>query len=434
MSQKTLLGLIVIAILVIVAAIAIQHANQPLSDTAGQTQKLLPDLRAHVNDIDKVVFTGAGSKTIATLTRGKDGWSVAEKGGYAADTGKLREFLLKLSAATVLEKKTSNKEKYADLGVQDVAADDAKGVLVEIDGVGQPTRLIIGSPDSSGRGTFVRRAGDAQSLLVSGRLSAGKDRNDWLRKDLADIAAKRIADVTIRHGDGHELHVHKNAEGDADFSLMDLPKGREIVSAFTVNGVASTLSGLRLDDVLPAKDAAPDDQAIEARYATFDGLVVDVTAWSRDGKDYARFKASLDREQADRHIAAGQADAKARAEAGSAENKEAAADTSPSKTQAGDETGASADATAGTNAATSKPLAVSDPARDRANKLAALGKEVADLNARFDGWTFVLPSYKYSSIDKSQDDLLKPLAGRNADKDKGKSAKKTAKKGGKAAR
>ena len=43
--------------------------------------------------------------------------------------------------------------------------------------------------------------------------------------------------------------------------------------------------------VLPSDAPAP-DKPLKARYATFDGLVVDVTAWEKDGKDYATFAAS----------------------------------------------------------------------------------------------------------------------------------------------
>jgi hypothetical protein len=81
-------------------------------------------LRDHVNDVNKVVITGADNKPTATITRAGDGWSVAEKGGYAADTGKLREFLLKLADSKLIEQKTANKEKYATLGVVDVSVKD----------------------------------------------------------------------------------------------------------------------------------------------------------------------------------------------------------------------------------------------------------------------------------------------------------------------
>jgi len=54
-------------------------------------------------------------------------------------------------------------------------------------------------------------------------------------------------------------------------------------------------------------------------------------------------------------------------------------------------------------------LAISYPAKDRQQRLAALDKEVAGLKQRFAGWTFVLPLNKFSNIDKSLDDLLKPV-------------------------
>lgn len=392
MNRRTLIGLGVAAFVALVAAFVLNRANQPRSEGGEASAWLAPELRDHLNEVGKVVVTGAGGKTLATLERGANGWGLAEKGGYAVDTGKLREFLLKLAEAKLLERKTASKDKYALLGVGDVADKDAKGVEVELDGLAQPLKLIVGDANPHG-GTFVRRAGDTQSWLASGTLAVEKNAADWLKKDLADIAANRIQSVAITHADGSVVRVGKNAENDANFTLADIPKGREAGAEFSVNGLASTLSGLRFDDVMPAKDAAPEAKTLKARYSLFDGLVVDVTAWQKDGKDQAQFVASLDAAQADKGIAASQAKAKADFDVASA-----AAEAAKKEGAKGD----AADAPV-------KPLSVSDAAKDRDNRLAALNKEVADLNARFNGWTFVLPAFKYASIDKSLGDLLKPL-------------------------
>jgi hypothetical protein len=392
MNQKTLIGLAIAALVAIVAAIAINRANTPRSESDGERSSYLaPALRDHVNDVSKVVVTGAENKTLATLERGANGWSLVEKGGYVVDTGKLREFLLKLADATLVEQKTANKDKYATLGVDDVSAKDAKGLQVELDGLAQPLKLIVGVAGPRG-GTFVRRAGDAQSWLASATLNVEKNAADWLKKDLVDIAANRIESVTITHPDGKRVRVTKDAEGDAKFKLADIPKGREAGSEYSANGLASTLAGLRFDDVVSVKEAAPDDNALKASYATSDGPVVDVTAWEKDAKDYAQFTASLDATQADKGIAAQQAKANSEFETATAA---AAKDSKPADKPI-------------------KPLAVSDVVKDHENRLAALNKEVADLNARVNGWTYVLPAYKYATINKSIDDLLKPLEDKKA--------------------
>ena len=396
MNQKTLIGLGVAALVAIGAAVALNHSNRPQSGQAEASAYLVPELRDHVNDVAKVVVTGADSKVVATLERGANGWTLAEKGGYPADTGKLRAFLLKLADARRVEQKTSNKDKYALLGVEDVAAKDAKGLQVELDGLAKPLVLVVGNADPRG-GTYVRVAGQPESWLVSASLTVDKSGADWLRKDLADIAAARIAAVAITHADGSKVVIAKNAESDANYVLADVPKGREAGSEFAINGLAAALAGLRFDDVVAAKDAPPPEQALKARYATFDGIVVDVTAWEKDGKSYAQFATSLDAAQADKGIAAAQAKAKADYDAESA-----AADAAKKEGKA--------------DAAVTpvKPASIDDAAKDRETRLAALNKDVADLGTRFSGWTYVLPAYKYANINKSMSDLLKPLDDKKA--------------------
>jgi len=391
MNQKTLIGLAIAALVAIAVAFALHRSNAPRSEGGGETSDaLVPELRDHVNDVSKVIVTGADGKTIATLARGADGWTVAEKNGYPVETGKLRAFLLKLADAKKLEEKTSNKDKYATLGVEDVATKDAKGLQVELVGLAQPVRLIVGIANPRGGGTFVRRFGENPSWLASGVLTVEKGAVDWLRKDLVDIAATRVASVTLTHADGRIVRLSKDAESDANFKLADVPKGREPAADYTLNGPASSLAGLRFDDALTVKDAPADDKATKARLVLFDGIVVDVTAWEKDGKGLAQFVATVDPAQADKGIVAAQAKAKAEFEAASASTP-----ATPKDAKVVDEP--------------IKPLAVSDPAKDRDNRLAAVNKEVADLNARFNGWTYVVPAYKYAGINRSTDDLLKPL-------------------------
>jgi hypothetical protein len=410
MNTKTLVGLVIVALVALVAAVLIQRSHAPRSEVAAQAQRLVPALRDHVNDVDRLVLTGAENKTIATLERGKDGWTVAERHGFPADVGKLRDFLLKVADATLVEEKTANPERYAELGVEDVSAKDAKGVQVEIGGLVEPVKLIVGNPNARGGGMFVRRDGEARSWLASGSFAPDKTITGWLRRDIADIGGNRIDDVTITHPDGRIVHLYKKDAGDSAFTLADVPKGREAAAEYTLGGPASLLSALRLDDVAPADDAKSADDALKVRLVRADGLVADVVAWKKGDKHYAQFTASKDAAVADHHVVDEQARAKADydAKVAGAGKSDAAESADAAKKDDGADGAAKGDVAESADKP-APPLAVADPVKDREMREQALDKEVVDLNARFRGWTFTIPPSKYAAIDKSLDDLLNPL-------------------------
>ncbi len=403
MNAKKFYLLIAVAVAALTAAFFINRSNRPESDVAAQSKPLLPQLHDHVNDVSAITLTGAGDKVLTTLKRNSDGWGVSEKSGYPADLAKIREFLIKLDQATLIEQKTANPKLYAELGVDAVKDKDAKGTLVDIAGLAQPVNLIIGNYNGAGGGgTFVRLSGDAQSWLASGNLTVAKNTADWEKRDLADIPSSRLKTITLTNPDGQTLTVAKQHPGDADFTIADVPKGREVSSTFAANGLGSVLSGLKADDVFAAKDAAPSDKVYKADYAAFDGLVVNVIGWEQGGKDYAQFAAKLDTAAANAQIDADQAKARTDYDAAvDAANKKVAEEKSTSGQQA------QANAKAASDVA--KPLAVSDPAKDRQDKLDALNKEVEVLNKTFSGWSFVLPGYKFTDMTKTMDDMLKPL-------------------------
>ncbi|HEX4481605.1 MAG TPA: DUF4340 domain-containing protein [Rudaea sp.] len=398
MKTKTLYILIGAAVIALIIAFAMNRASAPKVDVADRALPVVPGLKDHVNDITGLTFTGAGDKILVTLRREKDGWSIAEKSSYPADLTKLREFLLKLSQATVIEEKTSNPKRYAELGVDDVKDANATGVRVDIAGLAQPTKLIIGNFNGAGGGgTFVRRDGDAQSVLASGNLTVAKNVNDWEKRDLADIPSSRIQSVTLTSAEGKTWKAYKEQPGDANLKVADVPKGREVSSDYAANSVSTVLSNLRADDATTSKDAAPPDKTAKAHYVTTDGLIIDATTWQKDNKDHAQFTVSLDTAAANADIDRAQAKAKADYDATTA--KKPAADAKPEVQQA----------------EPPKPLAVSDPAKDRQQKLDALNAEVATLKKTFDGWTFTLPTYKYTDLTKSIDDVLKPLETKKPD-------------------
>lgn len=399
MNKKSLVKLGVVTVVAVVAAFAINHSRQPVREFSARADALVEGLGDHVNDVTSLVLTTANKQKVVELERSGKGWTVASKGGYPADLGKLREYLLKVADANLIERKTENKERYADLGVSDVAEPAAKGIEVAIAGLAKPVAFIAGTFNSQAAGTYVRRSDDAQSWLAKGNLIPDKNAADWLQKDLANIPSDRVASVVITQPDGKALRVSRKAPEDANYTIADLPKGREASSEFAANGLASVLADLRIDDVAPSTEVAAPEHATRVRYATFDGLVIDASVWQVGERHHATFAASLDSDVAEKHIAMEQAKAAdAKAKEGGQKQPEDAAD---GKAESAPASEAKADDA-------KKPAPV-DPARDREERLAALKTEVEKLNASFNGWTFVLPPYKAGNMTKSMDDMLKPL-------------------------
>ncbi|MFT3792800.1 MAG: DUF4340 domain-containing protein [Rudaea sp.] len=404
MNTKTLSALAVAAVVALGAAIWINSADAPVSEEAAKDKPLLPGFRDDLNQVDALAIGGAGGKPLVTLRRGGEAWQVAERANYPADVAKLREYLYKLADARVLDTKTANPKRYAELGVEDPVDPNAKSILVAPGGPKDAPKLIVGLFNGQGGGgTFVRREGEAQSLLASGNLLADKNPAAWISKDLFDIDAAKIKEVRLTGHDGKTLRVYKEQASDGNFKVADLPKGREPASEFVANGLAAGLSNLRADDVVAAKDAPTADKPDKARYLGFDGLVVEVTAWEFDGKPYVQFAASVDEAQRDADIAAAQARDKVAYDTAVAAAKRKVVEAK------GDDA-----AIAKAEAGVPKPASLADPAKDRADRIAAANKVAEDLNKKLRGWTYIIPQYAFSNFHKNLDDLLKPLETKRA--------------------
>ena len=286
MNRRTLVALVAaLAILAVVVAVVLRGAATDRRDQG----LLVPGLKEQLNGIQRIVVTGPGNTAVATLERGADNWTVVERSHYAADVGRIRRNLLALAEARIVEEKTSNPDFYDRLGVQDVSAATAKGMLLTLTGGKQPVSVIIGQAASgSTNQTYARRADEPMSWLVTGQFDLGKTGGEWLDRSLTDIPAGRIQSVTITHPGLETLRISRDpktdkskaSEGMVDFLVADVPAGRELSYPGVANGVAGVLAELELDDaqtreILGANPGKP----VVARFVTTDGLAVETSAW-----------------------------------------------------------------------------------------------------------------------------------------------------------
>jgi hypothetical protein len=365
MNAKSLAALVAVALVALLAALWVTAKRPP--DSTQLNQPLIANLQQSLNQINRVRVSKAGNQTVATLQRGERTWTVAEKSGYPADMVKLRALLLGLANAIRREEKTANPASYERLGIQDVSEATASGVRIELEGLAEPLAVIIGNADTqTGNGTFVRRTGEAQSWLVSANLSVPKETWQWLEPALLDIPAERIQTIVLRHPDGTLLTVTKDNREQANFTVLDIPAGRELQSVTIANPLASLLTALHLEDVVPLAQLNPADHpGIEAEYRTFDGLRISAKAFTQTDKHYAHFTVAFDVDQAQRFA----------------------------KT-----------ASQGVDSAT-KP---EKPANTE-EAIASQRKTVELLNTRLSPWVYAIAAFKYDNLNKRLDDLLKPV-------------------------
>lgn len=407
MQNRKLLILAGAAAAMLVGGLMLTRQQAPQSDARAADQPLLPALGTKLGQLDALTITEGGGKVAVDLRRDGDRWVLANKANYPADVGQLRSFLGKLADAKLREQKTANPERHAALGLEDVEATDARSLMVTLGGVDPAVKLITGSLSTAGAaGTFVRFAGEPQSWLASGTLRPETALSNWISAEIVNLPANRLKSATITAPDGAVVSVLKNGPDDANWAIQDLPKGKEPSSEFAGNALTSTPDNLRLEDVLKADDVAPVGEVWKARYATFDGVIVDLELWQQDGREHIRVGASLDdaRHQAwlEAEVAKQQG-SQAMAQR-IAENSNPAADPA---TPPGSETAADA----GTSAEESTPMTLAPPpfdeAKFREEKTASVRTEVDGIQQRTQGWVYVIPSWKAENIRKRMADLLK---------------------------
>jgi hypothetical protein len=291
-------GLILLATatlaLMVLAVVAIATGDRGVS-RAAPGERALPALAAKLGDVASV---GLKRNALSlTFVREGDNWLVAEKGNYPAAAGKVRQIVLAMADAMLVEAKTQKAEFYPRLDVEDPGS--GKSTLVTLKDKSGTTlgELIVGKRryDRLGTGTdgiYVRKPGDPQAWLARGSLEFSDQLSSWLDRRVLDIPQKRIARATLTQPDGTKL-VLTRAKPEDSFTVEDAPADAKFKSETTIGEPAMALETLDLDDVKPAAELpVPDKDVVTASLTTFDGLTVNVRLLDKDDVHWAALSAS----------------------------------------------------------------------------------------------------------------------------------------------
>ncbi len=350
---------ILVAIVVVVGGLAAYFAMTPMYSstvTMSTSAKVFPDLADKINDVALVRVKNAGGETI--VKKSDKGWGLESRGGYPVEFEKVKEALMSLADLVALETKTSKPDMYTRLGVEDITQAGATSKVVTLEDAGGKAlaSLIVGK-DAGSAGSkaqvYVRRAGEAASLLAEGRTSPSwsfpTDAMTWVKRELTAFDSGRVKGAIFVHPDGSSVVVDRPSSKEVNYRVADLPAGKELSSPGAANSAAGALAYVSFEDVKPAgelKDAIPSGFA---EYRTFDGLRLNVQLSKVGEKTWGVLTATYEAPV----LGEGE-----------------------------------------------QPDPISRPAAD-------VQKEAADLSAKWSGWAFLIPDFKAKQFATTMDDLLK---------------------------
>jgi hypothetical protein len=275
---------------VVVAAILVVGEPRP-STSADVGGTFFPALTQSANEIATIRIQKGDATT--TLVQGDGGWTVQERGNYPVSLEKLKQLVVSLSQLRRVEAKTDRPERYASIGVEDVAPGAGSTLVTLADAQGTPiAQLLVGETPTSGTATdvhFVRVPGEPRAWLAAGTLDVDPSVSTWIDRKVISLPGEGMAEVQITRPDGKTLTAVKPDKDASHFTLRELPPKHRLKNVDAADNMAIVLTDLELQDLKTVdKVAFPPEHTTHARFRTFDGVTVDVDLVEKDDENWIR--------------------------------------------------------------------------------------------------------------------------------------------------
>lgn len=226
--------------------------------------------------------TGAIKVTLAdesyTLERTRDGWVMAETGGYPVRSDRLTELAEGLETLSWGERRTSNPERLERLGLGD-PRESGNGVLVEVfaSNGAKTAEMITGR---RGERLYARDPSDTVAFRVLGELPPLYTRQAWLDLDIVDIEETAISAVRMTDSRGASIYLTREAgSGPRSFTPAPPHHNDRLRSRLAASTPALAISRLAPIDVKLESDLTTRPVARHIT-ETYDGLEIDLRAWN----------------------------------------------------------------------------------------------------------------------------------------------------------
>ena len=278
-NMKVLIGL-----LILITGLAYWVTQNQPGNTSQQPQALIPAWQqddAQISAIDNIVLSQGGEQLV--LTKMDDTWRL--NNGFFAAIEPLFNLMQSLKAAEIIEVKTANPERHAQL---DLADDDLKLSLSQAGEV--KYAFHVGKLSTAGL-RFVRLEGEDQTYTVKGLESIAFNADNWTLKTVLDVPAARVMAVTLKPENGESISVKRNPE-DGVLQLADMPQGFQLKASAYLDQLAGGLARLMIDEAVPAESWPQTSHAVTevpmlltANYQLSSGEEITITV-HQQGDDY----------------------------------------------------------------------------------------------------------------------------------------------------
>jgi hypothetical protein len=296
MNPKVFLVLAALTAVTTIAAV-LAVLSQPVATTLQFVDEpAFPALRENPDAVAKIILSSPAG-TITLVRETGDRWATLERNGYPVDRKRVRDLVVALADMRLIERKTTEPERYDRLEVEAPDAKNAQSELVRLEAtdgtvlaeaiIGKQRYRLTGTEPS---GTYLRRPDEAQSWLASGGIQIDREVARWLDGEIVDLDPEAIRRIEIQRA-GEPSYAAVRDDPGGELRLAGLADDETLKEDADLSRLAGALAGVRLDDVKPREQLTWPAEQHTARVETFDGVELDVQLAHIEDGYWATFEA-----------------------------------------------------------------------------------------------------------------------------------------------
>jgi hypothetical protein len=284
-------GLGVLAVITVVALGATAYVMKTtpsiiVADHRGET--VFPKLQTHGADIASIELKD-GDRSIVVQRKG-DGF-IEPATNFPVKLEPVRDLVATAAALRFEEAKTSDPERYKDLGLAAPGSgvDGGREVTIKDKDGGVFASLLIGNREMAvggpQGGSYAKIGDSAQTWLLRGEVKLPGMKSEWFDNVLAKVDHAKVLRVTISGGDKDTIAA-TSPEAGKDLELANIPEGRQADTG-KVSRMSGLIESLEFQDL--RKASAPPAASTRSLVAeTRDGLKLTIVPIGEINESWVR--------------------------------------------------------------------------------------------------------------------------------------------------